>query len=119
VTAVTASKSSHVSHDEIPSLNSYSFALHQRFGHLTARGLDDPAEGGPRNVHPFRRLILVHALLVRETQRFEFVDRQHDLFELGERNAWRFEVGGVRLLSYAAAEGWSGHVHSLSTTRLL
>jgi hypothetical protein len=32
-------------------------------------------------------LILIHPLLVREAQRLEFVDRQHDLFELGERNA--------------------------------
>jgi hypothetical protein len=64
-------------------------------------------------------LILIHPLLVREAQRLEFVDRQHDLFELGERNAWRFEVGGVRVLSYTAAKRWSGHVHSLSTTRPL
>jgi hypothetical protein len=117
--AVAASKSPHLGHDEIPSFNSQSLSLYQGFGHLPARGLDDPAEGRPRDVHPFRRLFLIHPLLIREAQRFEFVDRQHDLFELGERDASRLEIGGVRVLSDAAAKGRSGHVQALSKTRPL
>jgi hypothetical protein len=117
--AVAALKSSHFSHDEIPSFNSQGLPLDERFGHLAPRSLDNPAEGRPRDLHPFRRLLVIHPLFVRKAQRLKLVDPQDDLLKVSEWDAARFEIGGVRVLSDAAAKRWSGHIHALSRRRSL
>jgi hypothetical protein len=51
----------------------------QNIGNLPARGLDDSAEGLPRNVHPDSRLFLVQPLEVGQTDRLVLVEAQRNL----------------------------------------
>jgi len=46
-------------------------------------GVQDPAKGGPGYLHPFGSVLLVEPLLVGQTERFQFVHAQLDLFQPG------------------------------------
>jgi hypothetical protein len=59
--------------------DSQRLAVDQNIGNLPARGLDDSAEGLPRNVHPDSRLFLVQPLEVGQTDRFVLVEAQRNL----------------------------------------
>jgi FAD synthase len=64
---------SHLGHFEFTPFYSQGFTLNQSIGNLPAGRFDDPPEGLPGNIHLFRRLFLIEALKVRQTERFEFI----------------------------------------------
>ena len=84
--------------------------VNERSGHLPARRLDDPGEGGPGNLHARRGLFLVEALEVGEPQGLELVERQLDLFELRHRHTGRLEVGVSGRTGDAPGAGTTRHV---------
>jgi len=85
------------------------FAEDQRLGRLSAGGFENPAERRAGNRHPFRRLLLVKALVIRQAESLELVEGHDDLFELGEMSPGRFENPGRRAAGDVAAAIGSGH----------
>jgi hypothetical protein len=84
-------------------------AVNESIRHFPPGFLDDPRESRPRNLHLFRRLLLIQPLQVGQTQRFDLIESQRYLFESARRNTRRLEEAGVRPESYMTQTTRSWH----------
>ena len=58
------------------------FAVHQDIGYLFVRRFNDSAECLPGNIHSGRCIFLIQKFVVRQANRFKFIQVQNDLFKL-------------------------------------
>jgi hypothetical protein len=72
-------------------------AVNEGVRHFPPGLLDNAREGRAGNLHLFCGLLLVQAVQIRESQGFEFVQREDDFLQHVDGNARRFEVDGARV----------------------
>jgi hypothetical protein len=86
------------------------FAVNQGIGYFAVSPGDDAAEGGPGDIHPFRRFFLFEILEIRQAYGLQFVVSQIDLFQLTQRHSYGFEEVKFNLVADPAAFFRPGHL---------
>ena len=84
-------------------------AFDQEGGDGVASPQEDTRIGLSRHPHPFGRRILIEALQVRETDRFELVQADGNRVGLARRSADRTEAPSIQLAADATGHHGSGH----------
>ena len=103
VAAVPTLKSPRRGHFDLATLDPQGLASDKGVCHLSACGLEYPAEGGARYVHALRGILLVETFEVCEPQGLDLVDRQQHLGQGGHRDTPRLEIGALGKLVYPSA----------------
>jgi hypothetical protein len=78
VLAIITPKFLHSRHLKLTSFNLQCLALNQNLRYFLVRRVDNPSERLTRNLHLFRRLLLVQTLKVSKPDGLKFVNRQNN-----------------------------------------
>ena len=92
-----------------PAFDSYRHALGQTGGHGLAGTGQDATECLPGNPHEARCIELGHSFHVGQAQGLEFIEREHTLLQVAQRDACRFEINDSRKCCDAAGTMRAGH----------
>jgi hypothetical protein len=83
--------------------------MKQRIRDSLVRILENPAEGGSRDIHLCCRLFLLIAFKIGQTNGLEFIQRQYDTLELRQRYSPGFEGARTRVRADVSLLVWAGH----------
>jgi hypothetical protein len=94
----------------------YCLAIDKGISHFGVRRFDDAPKRRPRNTHAFGGFFLVEPFQVRQSQCFNFIRFQDDLYRVREVIPIRLEISSFRQPPYPSSK--TGSWHLLSFPRL-
>jgi hypothetical protein len=113
--AVGATEFPRNGHHDVTSFEFERLSLDQRLGDFSAGRFDDSGKGRSRDFHFLGRLLLVHALQVRQPKRLQLIEPQKDFLKLRKRDAPGLEIGARRLVANATTTWRTRHGTLLTT----
>lgn len=94
-------------------INAQRLAMEKRIGNLAVRALQDIANSLPGHSHLQGNVSLVVAFQVGESERFQFISGQGDLFQIAERDTTRLKVIRDGTAPDATLLEWTDHAVKL------
>jgi hypothetical protein len=95
MTIIGAAKAA-LSHFKVAPFNANRLAIEQGIGYLSPRAFQDAMEGGARDMHSLRTLLLLQSFQILKANRFYLLDRKTYLFYGRERNPHRSKISYLR-----------------------
>jgi len=92
-----------------PAFDAHRHAFGQTGGHGLAGTGEDATECLPGDPHEAGRIKLGHSLHVGQAQGLEFIQREHTLLQVAQRDARRFEINDSRKCCDASGTMRAGH----------
>jgi hypothetical protein len=83
--------------------------MKQRIRYSFVRILQNPPEGGARDIHLCGRLFLLITFEISQTDGLELIQRQYDALELRQRYSTGFEGACTRGHADESPLVWTGH----------